>query len=76
MSSFDLQLLRRAILGVDDRLIPRRWSFLASELNTGTGTGGISADGGRSYTSLEAPALNQDYVGIKPGDANGSWTPE
>lgn len=76
VSSFDLQLLRRAILGVDDRLIPRRWIFLASELKTGAGTWEIAPDGGRSYTSLEAPALNQDYVGIKPGDANGSWTPE
>ncbi len=76
VSSFDLQLVRRAILGVDDRSTPRRWIFLSSGLETGTGTGEISPDAGRTYTGLENHALNQNYVGIKPGDANGSWTRE
>ncbi|MDD4409466.1 MAG: S8 family serine peptidase [Candidatus Pacebacteria bacterium] len=72
LTSIDRLAIKRFITGLDT-WNANAWKFYSSDTVLDTSnylTSGLS----RSYTSLNTDSANQDFVGIKMGDVNNSWT--
>lgn len=75
ISTLDIALIRRFILGIIDEMPGGSWLFVPSEFDFGDPLRPWPADSRREFSILENDMENQDFIGVKRGDVNGSWTP-
>ena len=75
VSTLDITLMRRVILGISSTYPAGLWSFVAASHVFSDPTAPFGVDASRHYTLLAADQQGQDFLGIKLGDVNGSWTP-
>jgi len=75
VSTLDITLMRRVILGITNNFPGGAWLFVPSSVTFGNPSAPWGYDPVRRYTGLTTPASGQDFIGVKLGDVNGSWTP-
>lgn len=75
VSALDIAHIRQLILALRNDLPGGLWKFVPSDFGFGNLENPWPTDAGRYYSGLTSDAANQDFVAIKLGDANGSWTP-
>jgi hypothetical protein len=73
ITTVDLALLRRLILGQSASLPAGAWRFVpSSHVFAGGGPPG-NAPRERTYENLDGPRTGEDFLGVKLGDVDGSW---
>ncbi len=75
ITTLDITFIRRLILAVTNSLPAGLWRFVRADYVFGDPLNPWNADGSRSYTNLLADLSGQDFLAIKLGDVNHSWTP-
>ena len=75
VTTFDIAVTRRFILGLTDSLPAGLWLFVPSDVQFADQLKPWPYEEARSYTDIRENHVGQDFVGIKLGDVNGSWTP-
>ena len=75
VTALDIALLRRLILSLTDTLPQGLWIFAPSDFEFDDPLKPWNFTDTRTYTGLVQDLLSQDFIGIKRGDVNGSWTP-
>ncbi len=74
VTTLDMALIRRVILATSDGFPGGLWSFVPSDFQFGDPLNPWPIESARSYSGLIENKPGQDFVGIKHGDVNGSWT--
>ena len=74
VTTLDLDSIRRLILGLTNTFPAGLWRFVPAEYVFADEANPWDAPTNRSYTNLAAYMAGQDYVAIKLGDVNNSWT--
>ena len=75
ITSLDIALIRRVILGLVPTLPKGAWQFVPSDLVFPDPHAPWAADPARRYAALATARAAQDFIGIRVGDVNNSWTP-
>lgn len=75
ITTFDIAVIRRFILGLTDSLPAGLWQFVSSDVQFADPVKPWPYEETRIYTEIAANYTGQDFIGIKLGDVNGSWTP-
>ncbi len=75
VTTLDITLIRRVILGITNTFPAGPWKFVRSDFTFTNSLLPFSYEGSRVYPGLAADQVGQDFIGIKSGDVNGSWTP-
>jgi hypothetical protein len=70
----DITLMRRVILNITTNFPAGLWRFVPADYTFATPQAPWGAPTNRSYTGLAADAASQNFVAIKLGDVNNSWT--
>jgi hypothetical protein len=79
ISSLDLVLIRRLILGLDTSFVGNRlWAFVDSSYSFASPANPFPYKDSFSYTSatLQTNRVNQTFIGMKLGDVNYDWNPQ
>lgn len=74
VSAIDVTVITRLILGTVKTLPAGLWTFVPSNYQFSDPANPWRFATNRSYTGLLQNAPDQDFVAIKMGDVNGSWT--
>jgi len=74
VTTLDIALIRRVILAITDTFPGGLWTFVPSDFVFENSLNPWPFESVRSYSNLTSDALDQDFIGIKHGDVNGSWT--
>ena len=74
VTTYDIALIRRFILGLTESFPAGLWEFIPSDFEFGNPLKPWPSETARSYTGLTGDLTGQDFVGIKHGDVNNSWT--
>ena len=74
ISSLDIALLRRIILGDTNTVLPVWWKFVRSDFIFTNPPQPWYYESNRPYANLTADKSGQDFLAVKVGDVNGSWT--
>lgn len=75
ISTLDLSFVRRLVLGSTNRFPRGLWRFVPSDFVFANPTTPWGAPTNRSYAGVNGDAPNQDFLALKLGDVNNSWTP-
>ena len=75
VTTFDIAVLRRFILGLTDSLPAGLWQFVPSDSQFPDSIKPWPHETARIYTTIDSDYAEQDFIGIKLGDVNGSWSP-
>lgn len=76
VTTLDIALIRRLILAIQDTFPDGLWKFARSDFEFGDPLKPWPFESSRSYSNLSGDVLDQDFVAMKHGDVNHSWTPE
>jgi len=74
VDTLDIAWIRRLILAVTNTFPAGLWRFVPADYLFPDASNPWGAPSSRSYTNLSADMTGQDYVAIKLGDVNHSWT--
>ncbi len=74
VTTVDISLIRRLILGIDSKLAAGAWRFIPASHTFSDAQSPWGYPETHSYTGLNAGATGQDFVAVKVGDVNNSWT--
>ena len=74
VTTADITLIRRLILGISTNLPAGAWKFVRSDFAFANTNSPWPFDTNRIYASIPADALTQDFIAVRVGDVNGSWT--
>ncbi|MEI6396073.1 MAG: InlB B-repeat-containing protein, partial [Verrucomicrobiota bacterium] len=74
-STVDISLIRRIILGITNVFPCGLWRFVPAAYVFPDPLSPWSAPGSSGYTNTLADHTNENFVAIKLGDVNNSWTP-
>lgn len=73
LSVIDAILLRRVILGLDERLPTSNWRFLPADIQIGENNPWEAGDPHiKVFENLTASVEDSNFIGVKTGDANGT----
>ncbi len=75
ITALDLLPIRRVVLGITNRFPSGLWRFVPSNFAFPNVLSPWAAPTNRTYPSVVADLTGQDFVAIKFGDVNNSWTP-
>lgn len=75
VTALDLALIRQFILGIRSAFPSGLWEFASSDFVFDDPLTPWVFGRKRDFSNLDSDALDQDFIGIKHGDVNGSWTP-
>ena len=77
LTTLDIALARRLILAVSDEFASGKsvWKFVPHDFSFSNPNVPWPFESTRTYTGLDAAQTGQDFVAIKSGDVNGSWSP-
>ncbi len=77
VSTADIGNIQRFILGLSTNIGPQLWRFFASGFSFSNPANPWTTPlvTGLAYSNLATSATGQDYVAVKMGDVNGTWTP-
>lgn len=81
ISALDIVFMKRLILGLDTTFTSsttkqnRLWVFVDSTYNFLDATNPFPFKDSISYSGLNAPIVNQTFIGLKLGDVDWSWNP-
>ncbi len=74
VSTLDISFIRRLILGITNSLPLGLWRFVPADYAFADPLNPWNAPGFRSYTNNNAGQSGQDFIAIKLGDVNASWS--
>ena len=74
ITSLDLALIQRLVLGLTNCFPAGLWRFVPADYIFPDASSPWSGPGSHGYTNLSGDLVQEDYVAIKLGDVNGSWT--
>src|ERR1035438_10468766 len=74
ISSFDAALVQRVVLGLTNRFPAGLWRFVPADYVFPDTNNPWNAPTNRWYTNLVADVIDGDFIAIKLGDVNNSWT--
>jgi hypothetical protein len=75
ITTLDLSFVRRLVLGSTNRFPRGLWRFAPSDLVFANPAAPWGAATNRTYGSVWSDTPGQDFVALKLGDVNNSWTP-
>jgi subtilisin family serine protease len=75
VTTLDLALIRQVVLGSTNQFPMGLWRFVPAEHEFADPGGPWDAPTNRMHTNLLADMAGQDFVAIKLGDVNDSWSP-
>jgi len=75
ITTLDLSFVRRLVLGSTNRFPRGLWRFVPADLVFTNPAVPWGAPTNRTYSNVGADAAGQDFVALKLGDVNNSWTP-
>ena len=75
VTTLDITFIRRLILGISSSLPKGAWQFVPSDFVFPDQSAPWNPDPVRHYPGLASDQTGQDFIGIKLGDVNNSWTP-
>jgi len=75
VTTLDLAYIRRLILAIDDWLPGGPWKFVRSDSEFLNPLRPWNPPTIRAIQNLPGDMMNQDFIAIKHGDVDGSWTP-
>ncbi|MBM3882104.1 MAG: hypothetical protein FJ387_20680, partial [Verrucomicrobia bacterium] len=75
VTTADITLIRRLILNIATDFPGGLWRLIRSDYAFPNPQSPWGADGTRSYANLNVDAAGQDFIAVKQGDVNSSWTP-
>jgi uncharacterized repeat protein (TIGR02543 family) len=75
ITTLDIAFMRQLILGITNTMPAGLWRFTSSDHLFARVSSPWSAPTNRCYTNLLAHASDQDFVAMKLGDVNASWSP-
>ncbi len=75
VSTLDLSFIRRLVLGTTNRFPLGLWRFVPSAHVFGNVLAPWGAPTNRFYSAVGTDLTGQDFVALKLGDVNNSWTP-
>ncbi len=75
ITTLDLSFVRRLVLGSTNRFPRGLWRFVPADFVFTNPAVPWSAPTNRTYASVGADTAGQDFVALKLGDVNNSWTP-
>lgn len=73
VSALDLSFMRRLVLGTTNRFPIGLWRFVPASFTNLLGTANPPTN--LTYEAVGSDLTDQDFVAIKLGDVNNSWTP-
>jgi len=74
VSTLDITLMRRVILGITDAFPIGPWRFVPASYSFPNPSSPWAPDSDRLIPLLDSDRLGTDFIGIRTGDVNGSWT--
>lgn len=74
VSTLDITLMRRVILGIADAFPAGAWRFVPASYAFPDPTSPWAPESERVIPVLDSDRLGTDFIGIRTGDVNGSWT--
>jgi hypothetical protein len=74
ISTLDLSFMRRLVLGVTNRFPAGMWRFVPANYAFTNMSNPWAAPTNRTYSGVASDIAGQDFVAIKLGDVNNSWT--
>jgi hypothetical protein len=74
VTTLDIALIRQVILGITNKFPGGLWRFVRSDYVFANPQASWSAQGARNYQNLAAGANGQDFIAVKLGDVNNSWS--
>ncbi len=75
VTTADLALIRKLVLGLTNTFPSGLWRFVSADAQFPDPLNPWGVDPFRGYTNLSAAVSGQDFIAIKLGDVNASWTP-
>jgi len=75
VSTLDITLIRRLILGLTNNFPSGAWRFVPSNGFFPNPDAPWGFEAARKHRGLGAASSTEDFIGIRMGDVNGSWTP-
>jgi hypothetical protein len=75
ITTLDLSFMRRLILGITNRFPMGLWRFVPANFVFTNVLSPWTAPTNRSYAGVGSDLVGQDFVALKLGDVNNSWTP-
>ena len=75
VTTLDITLMRRLILGITNNLPSGAWRFVPSDVVFSNPQVPWGIEAARKHRGLASASSAQDFIGIRMGDVNGSWTP-
>ena len=75
VTTLDLALIWRLILALSDTYPAGLWKFVPSDYHFSDPEQPWNVQSTRDYSGISQDLIGQDFIGIKLGDVNGSWTP-
>ena len=75
ISTLDLSFMRRLVLGVTNRFPAGLWRFIPADFSFTNVLSPWGAPTSRTYPSVSSSLAGQDFIALKLGDVNNSWTP-
>jgi hypothetical protein len=75
VTTVDITWIQRTILGSTNQFPSGPWRFVPSDYSFPDPLNPWDAPSSRRYTNLLTGADNQDFLAVKQGDVNNSWTP-
>jgi hypothetical protein len=74
VTTLDIALIRKLILGLTNSLPAGLWRFVPADYVFPDPQNPWTAPTNRSYTNLTSGLTGQDFLAVKLGDVNNSWT--
>jgi hypothetical protein len=74
ITTLDLSLMRRLILGITNRFPSGPWRYLPANHVFPNPASPWTAPTNRTYGGVASDLTGQDFIGVKMGDVNNSWT--
>ena len=75
ISTLDLSFMRRLVLGVTNKFPAGLWRFIPADFAFTNTLSPWGAPTNRTYSSVAGSVAGQDFIALKLGDVNNSWTP-
>ena len=74
VSTADILLIRRLVLAITTNFPSGLWRFVPADYQFADPQAPWGAPGARNYTNLVGDLAGQDFLAMKLGDVNNSWT--
>lgn len=71
----DITIIRKLVLGMDTSFSGKLWTFVPADQVFADPQNPFPYNAFKNYIDLNANQTNQNFIGVRLGDVNGSWNP-